>query len=161
MFCGTLGFHGMPVEVQLNSDPDSIWPTILSGLGEDPEYPKMVVSNLTSSMYWDIGENYLSWTHLRPNSRLSQRQNEFIDVFTISHRTSNRHIQLVMKNLTFIILRDLAVKKSGILDWRRNLCDRLYKRPSIWKVIPSRHITEYNTVHSWILLFTSKLNTDQ
>jgi len=42
-----------------------------SGLTED------VVSCLTSSRYWDIGENYLNWTHLRPNSRLSQKQKKF------------------------------------------------------------------------------------
>jgi len=37
----------------------------------------MVVSNLTSSKYCDIGENRLNWTHLRPNSRLSRKQNVF------------------------------------------------------------------------------------
>jgi len=31
----------------------------------------MVISGLTSSKYRDIGENYLNWTHLRPNRRLS------------------------------------------------------------------------------------------
>jgi len=29
---------------------------ILSGLGKDPDEPKMVVSSLTSSKYWDIGK---------------------------------------------------------------------------------------------------------
>jgi len=53
---------------------------------------------------------------LRPNSGLSQKQNEFVDVFTMVHQTSNCHIQAVMKNLKFIILDYLAAKKSGILD---------------------------------------------
>jgi len=56
----------------------------------------MVVSNLTSSKYWDIGENCLNWTHLRPNSRLSQKQNASIDAFTMVHQSSHRHIQAVM-----------------------------------------------------------------
>jgi len=42
----------------------------------------MVVSILTSSEYCDIGENHLNWTHFRPNSKLLQKQSEFIDVFT-------------------------------------------------------------------------------
>jgi len=37
-------------------------------------------------------------------------------LFTIAHQTSNRHIQLVMSNLYFIILNYLAVRKSGFLD---------------------------------------------
>jgi len=52
----------------------------------------MVVSSLTSSKYLDIGENYLNTTHLRPNSRLSPKKNEFSDVFTMVQKTSNRHI---------------------------------------------------------------------
>jgi len=31
------------------------------------------------------------------------------------HQISNRHIQVVMNNLKFIILENLAAKKSGIL----------------------------------------------
>jgi len=37
---------------------------------------------MTSSKYWDIVQNYLNWTHLRPNSRPSQKKNELSDVFT-------------------------------------------------------------------------------
>ena len=73
------------------------------------------VSSLTSSKYSDIGENHFKWTHLRPNSRLSQKHNEFIDVFSMVHKTSNRHIQLVMRNLEFIISHYLTagLKWSG------------------------------------------------
>jgi len=38
-------------------------------------------------------------------------------------QTTNRHIQVVMNNLMFIILDCLAAKKSGIVDWRRAFCD--------------------------------------
>jgi len=57
----------------------------------------MAVSSLTSFKYWDIGENHLNQTHLRLSSRLSQKQNIYIDVFTMVgvHQTSNRHIQAV------------------------------------------------------------------
>jgi len=34
-------------------------------------------------------------------------------------QNSNRHNQVVMNSLKFIILDNLAAKKSGILDWRR------------------------------------------
>jgi len=93
----------------------------------------MVVSGLTSSKYWDIGENCLSWTSLQLYSRLLQKQNEFIDVLTMIHQTSNRHIQTVMNNLKFIIL-----------NWRRDFCDWSISSHSIWKVMLSRHLTEYN-----------------
>jgi len=63
----------------------------------------MVVSSQTSSMYCDTVENHLDWTHLRPNSRLSLKQKEFIDVFTMVHQTSTRHMQAVMNILKFII----------------------------------------------------------
>ena len=66
--------------------------SILSGLSEDLDYPKMVVSSLTSSKYWDIGKNHRNWIHLWPNNRLSQKQNEFIDVFTMVHQTSDRPV---------------------------------------------------------------------
>jgi len=49
-------------------------------------------------------------------SRLSQKQNEFSDVFTMVQKTSNRHIQAFMNNHKLIILDYLAAKKSGILD---------------------------------------------
>jgi len=39
------------------------------------------------------------------------------------HETSNRHIQLVMSSLKFIISHYLTAKKSGILGWRRDFCD--------------------------------------
>jgi len=106
----------------------------------------MVVSSLTSSKYWDIGENYFNWRHLRPNSRLSLKQNVIIDVVTMVHQTSNRHIQAVMNNLEFISLDYLAVMKSGILDWRRDFCDWSISSHSIWKVIPTRHVTEYSAL---------------
>jgi len=38
-------------------------------------------------------------------------------------QTSNRHIQVGMNSLKFIILDCLAAKKSCILDWRRDFCD--------------------------------------
>ena len=41
----------------------------------------------------------VSSTYLQPNSRLSQKQNEFIDLFTMVHQTSNRRIQAVMTNV--------------------------------------------------------------
>jgi len=78
--------------------------------------PNTVASSLTSSessKYWYIGENHWNWTHLQPNNRLSQKHNEFIDVFTMVNQTSNRHIQAVMNNLKFIILDYLAAKKCG------------------------------------------------
>jgi len=76
----------------------------------------MVVTSLTSSEYWDTGENNLNWTDLRPNSQLLQKQNEWIDVFTMVYQTSNRYIQAIMNLLKFIILDYLTAKKSGILD---------------------------------------------
>jgi len=76
----------------------------------------MFFSSLTSSKCGDVGENYLHLTHLRLNSRLSQKQNEFIDGFTMVHQTSNRRIQVVINNLKFKILDYLAAKNSGSLD---------------------------------------------
>ena len=105
----------------------------------------MVVSSLTSSKYWDLGENQWNWTHLWPNSKLSMKQNELIDVFTIAQLTSNRHIQAVISNLKFIILDYLAPKTSIIMDWRRDFCDWSINSP-IWKVMPSRHLTKYKTL---------------
>jgi len=64
-----------------------------------------------SSKYCDIGENNLNWTHLRTNSRLSQKQNEIIDAFTMVNQSSYRHIQAVINNLKRIILDYLAAKK--------------------------------------------------
>jgi len=68
----------------------------------------MVVSSLTSSKYWDIGENHLtehiydqtanfhwSTTNSLMYLQYMYKQNEFVDVLT----TSNRHIQAVMNNL--------------------------------------------------------------
>jgi len=49
-------------------------------------------------------------------SRLLQMQNIFIDVLIIVHQISNCHIEAVMNNHKFIILDNLAAKKSGILD---------------------------------------------
>jgi len=110
--------------------------------------------------YWDIDENRLYWNHLRHNSSFSQKQNEFIDAFTMEHQISNRHIQAVMNNLKFIILDYLAAKKSGILDWCRDFYDWSCSY-SIWKVMPSKHLTEYNTLRDNALHFTRKLNTNQ
>jgi len=93
----------------------------------------------------------LYWTHLRPNSRLSQKQDEHIDVFAMVHQTSNRHIQLVMNNLKFIILDYFPGKKSGILEWRREFCVWFISSRSIFKVMPSRHLTEYNTLKDNVL----------
>jgi len=59
----------------------------------------MVVSNLTSSKYCDIGENHLNWTHWRPNCRLWQKENVIIDAFTMVHQSSYRYIYAVMNNL--------------------------------------------------------------
>jgi len=97
----------------------------------------MVVSSLTSSKYWDIGENYINWTHLRPNSRLSHKQNKFSDVFTMVQKT-NRHIQAVMNNLKFITQ----------VTWLRETWDfgltqrflRLVHKQSL------RYVNEYNTL---------------
>jgi len=50
-------------------------------------------------------------------------QNIFIDVLIIVHQISNCHIKAVMNNHKFIILDNLAAKKSGMLDWRRDFCD--------------------------------------
>jgi len=73
----------------------------------------------------------------------------------------NRHIQAVMNNLKFIILDYLAAKKFGILDWCRDFCDWCLSSYSIWKVMPSKHLTEYNTLRDNALHFTRKLNTYQ
>jgi len=51
-----------------------------------------------------------------------------------------------MNNVKFIILDYLAAKKFEILDWRRDFCDWSISSHSIWKVMPSRHLTEYNTL---------------
>jgi len=118
----------------------------------------MVVSSLTSFRYWDIGENRWNWEHLRHNNRFSQTQYEFTDVFAMVHQISNRHIQAVMNNLKFITLDYLAEKKSGIFDWCRDFCDWSLSNYSIWKVMPSKHLTEYNTLRNYALHFTRKLN---
>ena len=76
------------------------------------------------------------------------------------HQISNRHIQAIMNNLNFIILNFLAAKKSGILDWRRDFCDWSCSY-YIWKVMPSKHFTEHNTLRDNVLHFTRKLNTNQ
>jgi len=51
--------------------------------------------------------------HVRPNSRFSQKQNQFSDVFTMVQKTSNRRIQAVKNNLKWIILGYLTVKNLG------------------------------------------------
>ena len=61
-------------------------------------------------------------------------------------QTSNRHIQAFRNNLKFISLDYLAAKKSGILYWRRDFCDWSLSSHSILKVMPFRHLTEYNTL---------------
>jgi len=40
----------------------------------------------------------------------------------------------------------LAAKESGILDWRRNFYDWSTSSHSIWKVMLSTHLTEYNAL---------------
>jgi len=52
-----------------------------------------------------------------------QKQNEFIDIFTMVYQSSNHYIHVVMNNLKFIILDYLAAKKSGTLDWRIYFCN--------------------------------------
>jgi len=51
--------------------------------------------------------------HVRPNSRFSQKQNQFSDVFTMVQKTSNRRIQAVKNNLKWMILGYLTVKNLG------------------------------------------------
>jgi len=80
------------------------------------------------------------------------KQNEFIDAFTVVHQSSYRHIQAVMNDLKFIILDYLAAKKSWILDWRRDFCDWSISCHFIWRVMPSRHLTEYSTLRYIVLL---------
>jgi len=60
--------------------------------------------------------------HLRPNSRLSLKRNEFSDVFTMVQNASNRHIQAVMNNLKFILLGHLTVRKLRF-STDRDFCD--------------------------------------
>jgi len=50
-----------------------------------------------------------------------------------------------MNNLKHKMLDYSTAKKYGLLDWRRAFCDWSISRHSIWKVIPSRHVAEYNT----------------
>jgi len=66
-----------------------------------------------------------------------------------------------MNNLKFIILDYFAAKKSGILDWRRDFCEWSLSIYSIWKMMPSKHLTEYNTLRDNALLVTRKLYTNQ
>jgi len=73
----------------------------------------MVVSSLTSSKYWDIGENHLNWTHLRHNSRLSQKQNG----------------SWLRRTLGFWTDAEWSISSQFI-----------------WKVMPSKHLTERNTL---------------
>ena len=119
----------------------------------------MVVFSLTSSKFWDIGENHRNSTHLRPNSTLSQKQNEFIDAFTMVHQISDRRMQAIMNNLQLIIFDYLAAKKSGILDWRRGFCHWSTSSLSIGKVMSSIPVHE-STIHSKIMLHTRTLNTE-
>jgi len=51
-----------------------------------------------------------------------------------------------MNNLKFIILDYLVVKKSGISDRCRDFYNWSINTLSIWKVMPSRHITKYNAL---------------
>jgi len=68
----------------------------------------MVVSSLTTTKYWDIRENHIKRIRL---------------VTAISSYSS-------YDNLKFIILDYLSAKKSGILDWRRDL--RLVHKQSLY-----------------------------
>ena len=67
---------------------------------------------------------------------------------------SNRHIQAVMNNLKLIILDFLAAKYLGF--WTA-----AYTFYSVWKVMSSKHLTEYNTLKGNAVHFTRKLNTNQ
>jgi len=62
-----------------------------------------------------------------------------------------------MSNLKFIGLHYLAAKKSGILDWSRYFCDWSTSSHSLWKVMPSRHLTEYNRLRYNVLQSTPTL----
>jgi len=53
---------------------------------------------------------------------------------------------MLMNNLKFIILDCFAARKFGILYWRRDFCDWSISNHSIRKVVPSRHLTECNTL---------------
>jgi len=59
-----------------------------------------------------------------------------------------------------MILYYLAAKKFSILNWRRDFCDWSISSHSIWKVMLSRHLTEYSTLEG-IMLYRRSLNTDQ
>jgi len=67
--------------------------------------PLPLVTNLVTPLGCDV-------IYGRPHSRFSQKQNEFIDEFTVVHQTNNRQVQAVMNNLKFIILDYLAAKNS-------------------------------------------------
>jgi len=60
----------------------------------------------------------------------------------MAYQTRNHHIQAVIYNHKFIITDYVAAKKSGFLDWRRDLCDWSISSPTIQKAMPSRHLTE-------------------
>ena len=98
----------------------------------------MFFSGLMSFQYWDISENHSTWTHLWHNSIFLQKQNEFIDVFTMVHQTSNCHIQEVMNNLKFIILDYLAVK-----IWDSGLTQRF-----LWLVLKQLLYLEVNALQT-------------
>ena len=70
------------------------------------------------------------------------------------HQISNRHIQAVVNNLKLIILDYLASKNLEF--WTD-----AYTFYSNWKVMPSKHLTKYNTLRGNALHFTRKLNTNQ
>ena len=74
-------------------------------------------------------------------------------------KTSNRHIQLVVSNFKLIILHYLAANKSGIFDWRRDLCDLSIGSHSVWKLMPYRHLTECNTLRGDALNKHTQHNT--
>ena len=107
----------------------------------------MVVSSLTSSKYWDISENYLKWTLLRPSKQTFAEAKRIYGC--IYNSTSDRLLTAIaMNNLKLIILDYLAAKKSGILYWHGDICAWSISSHSVWKVIPSRHLTEYNTLRN-------------
>jgi len=56
-----------------------------------------------------------------------------------------------MNNVKFIILYDLAAKKSEILYLHKDFCDWSISSHSIWKVMPSDILP--STIHSGIMLY--------
>ena len=111
-----------------------------------------MVFNLTASKYWDIGENYLNWIYLRLNSRLSQKQDEFIDAFTVVHQSSycqsspGSYEQSQVHNF-----RLLSCKEILGFGLTQRFLRLVHMQALYWRVMPSSHVTEYNTLRDNVL----------